>query len=308
MTAGAPPSIGSNTGSPSNAPGMRTASTVATPTPSPAPSSARHIQIQDPPEKPSSTGGKEGDSITLALRQASSEAAEKARENTKAKYAPAALAPSTTKTDKSPKVETKKEEEKEEEKGSEEANKVNDAEKESKPEPTANEDVSPALELPESSAGLSEVPTPVRPGLRKDSAAVSTPNIQAENVRELGLVDHHRSSGVSATSREERASVAEERATLAKDISSIKEEAAKDGKNDTVVEEEEEEEEDEDEDEEDEPEAEEREKGDSKEEKTESKAKVVSEAVKPDSTAEAKKVDDTTAEDAENKAATAGKD
>lgn len=239
MATGAPPAIGSSIG---NAPGMRTASSVTTPapTPSPTPSATKHIQIQDPLEKPSASTDKDGNPITLALRQAGADAASKARENTKTKLAPAATKTEGKKTEEKEgeKNEGKKEDEKtevsaeearktevkEEEKNEEE--KEDEKEKEEKESPPTNSDISPSLDLPPTTESAStDASNPERPGLRKDSAVESSLNIHAENVNLLGMSGHYRTSGVSATSKEERESVAYDRASLQKDVADIKDKA-----------------------------------------------------------------------------------
>lgn len=166
-------------------------STTATPTtpavdnPTPKPST---IKIQSPPPK----AERKDDQMTLTLRQASEEAAAKAKENTRAKIglSPAtstehkkdaqSQSPSTSTPTQTEKKETKKEESQSDESDSKQRRKSS---------------ITPAPEI-------------TRPSLASEVAAESTTNFRADNAEALGLVGHHRGSIVSATSPGEQAKVA----------------------------------------------------------------------------------------------------
>ncbi|OJJ46226.1 hypothetical protein ASPZODRAFT_16821 [Penicilliopsis zonata CBS 506.65] len=139
------------------------------------------IQIQSPPAKKE----KKDEQATLALRQASLEAASKAKEQKQAKLEAATASKSTT----GEKVEERKEE-KEEKK----------EEKEEKEEKEKEEETKVAQEVK-------------RPSLISEVAAVSTADMHADT----GVREHHRTSIVSATSDAEKEQVAKD---LRKSISS----------------------------------------------------------------------------------------
>ncbi|KAF7589704.1 hypothetical protein BBP40_003951 [Aspergillus hancockii] len=149
-------------------------SAVSTPTSEAAPAPKQStIKIQNPPAKES----KKDDSITVSLRQASEEAAAKAKEN---KAEKANTTPATTQQQ------------------------LPHAAVEEKKEGGADSVRRKSSVAPE----IVEGSNPKRPPLVPECAAVSSANFHADNAEALGLVEHHRGSIVSATSPEEIAKVA----------------------------------------------------------------------------------------------------
>ncbi|KAE8344418.1 hypothetical protein BDV24DRAFT_127194 [Aspergillus arachidicola] len=146
-------------------------SAISTPASEPSVPKQSTIKIQNPPAKES----QKDDSITVALRQASEEAAAKAKESKAEKATPAA----EQKQPLPPAVEEQKE-------GGVD---------------TVRRKSSVAPEIIEGG-------NPKRPPLVPEVAAVSSANFHADNAEALGLVEHHRGSIVSATSPEEKAKVA----------------------------------------------------------------------------------------------------
>ncbi|GAB1193756.1 hypothetical protein BDV32DRAFT_116518 [Aspergillus pseudonomiae] len=148
-------------------------SAVSTPASEPSVPKQSTIKIQNPPAKES----QKDDSITVALRQASEEAAAKAKESKAEKVTPAA--------------------------------------EQKKPLPTAVEEKKEggADSVRRKSSVAPEIVeggNPKRPPLVPEVAAVSSANFHADNAEALGLVEHHRGSIVSATSPEEKAKVAQD--------------------------------------------------------------------------------------------------
>ncbi|KAJ5818928.1 Glutaredoxin [Penicillium riverlandense] len=143
----------------------QTESEPATPKPS-------TIKIQSPPAN--KTAEKKDEQAVLALRQASSEAAAKAK--------------------------NKSEETKKEVSSAEPTTKVDTEEAESKPLPVHRRSVAP--ELPDTAPGSPKVAK--RPPLVPEVAAQSSANFHADNAEALGLVQHHRGSIISAGDKAEQ--------------------------------------------------------------------------------------------------------
>lgn len=177
--------------------------TTTTTTTRPASSSSGpHVQIKDPPaEEPR----EDRDRITLTLRQASEEAASKAKEATRAKLAQATAARMDV-DQRSPSKTEPPERESAAEKSSRIEETKEEREKEHLPE------AAPDTQVREGEPGgrrRSVVPAAEierRPSVA-ETAAVSSANFRAENAETLGLVEHHRGSIVSATSPGEKESV-----------------------------------------------------------------------------------------------------
>ncbi|KAL4932885.1 uncharacterized protein BDV17DRAFT_252373 [Aspergillus undulatus] len=136
------------------------------------------IKIQDPPEKEA----QKDDSITVALRQASEEAAAKAKEGSStakstATSASAAAEPQIPKSD-------------------------TDADRKEGSGEQSVRRMSVAPEIAET--GLK------RPPLVPECAAVSSANFHADNAAALGLINHHRNSNIAAESKEEAENLAKE--------------------------------------------------------------------------------------------------
>lgn len=145
------------------------------------------IKIQNPPAKET---GKD-DSITVSMRQASEEAAAKAKGCSEAD----SKQDTKTSTEESQKQQSSTESEGEKKETAEDiAGQTQNVRRKS---------VNPAPEIEENV-------TPQRPMLQKvaEEAAVSSENFRADNAEALGLVEHHRGSIVSATNDEERDRVA----------------------------------------------------------------------------------------------------
>jgi hypothetical protein len=147
--------------------------------------SAPHIQIQTPLK-----GKTKEDRITLALRQASVEAASKAKENAQAKLARKSPSGGAATQQKSAPTT--------------DASRIESAAVAKDTEGQESACRKSALPVPEI------VVDPKRPSLADTVAAVSTPSFHIENVEALGLVDHHRSSIVSAPSQEEKDKISRE--------------------------------------------------------------------------------------------------
>jgi len=130
------------------------------------------IKIQSPPT--TKTEDKKDEQAVLALRQASEEAASKAK----------------TKTD---------DEKKEKDAAVKEEPKQEDAGATTKPKVHRG---SVAAELPD--PGPESPKAPKRPPLVPEVAAVSSANFHADNAEALGLVEHHRGSLISTGSKEEQ--------------------------------------------------------------------------------------------------------
>ncbi|KAI9035142.1 uncharacterized protein KD926_004473 [Aspergillus affinis] len=194
------------------APATQTDTGAFTPTPESAAPKQSTIKIQNPPAKEA----QKDDSITVALRQASEEAATKAKENSaKPEKAPAAT-------------------------------------EEPSPQPPAPADAAASTDkkkdgadsvrrkslVPEDAESLKRPPLII-----PEVAAVSSANIHADNAQALGLVEHHRGSIISATSPEEQEKVKQD---LRKSISggrqeildALKKEKAEQGAQDEPIEEE----------------------------------------------------------------------
>ncbi|KAK2797843.1 hypothetical protein FQN50_009048 [Emmonsiellopsis sp. PD_5] len=171
--------------------------TSAKPAPSPAiqaPSSKEsapspRIQIQDPPSRDSS-GNREDGHIALALRQAGEEAAQKAKQNARAKLGVKSTVtkPEETTTQKSPEPTTEDVDD--------------DKSKELKP-PDSPKDGQEQLKEARQSISLQ------RPSIA-DTAAESTADVKVDSPTNSKLVEHHRGSVVSATSPIEQAKLAED--------------------------------------------------------------------------------------------------
>lgn len=145
------------------------------------------IKIQNPPAKETS----KDDSITVSMRQASEEAAAKAK--------------GSSGTDSKPDTKTSTEATQQQQSST-----AGEGEKKETAEDTAGQQqnvrrksVNPAPEIEDNAV-------PQRPMLQKvaEEAAVSSENFRADNAEALGLVEHHRGSIVSATNDEERDRVA----------------------------------------------------------------------------------------------------
>ncbi|KAE8151094.1 hypothetical protein BDV25DRAFT_153187 [Aspergillus avenaceus] len=149
---------------------------ISTPSEPTAPKQST-IKIQNPPVKEV----QKDDSITVALRQASEEAAAKAKEGKSEKPAPVTSAPQQQPTPAAGEEELKKEG------GADSVRR--------------RSSVAPEIVAASSSK---------RPPLVPECAAVSSANFHADNAEALGLVEHHRGSIVSATSPEEKAKVAQD--------------------------------------------------------------------------------------------------
>ncbi|KAE8384361.1 hypothetical protein ETB97_008551 [Aspergillus alliaceus] len=149
-------------------------SAASTPASEPSVPKQSTIKIQNPPAKES----QKDDSITLALRQASEEAAAKAKESKTEKASPALAQQQQPLT----------------------------AAGEEKKEGDADSVRRKSSVAPEIVTGGN----PKRPPLVPEIAAVSSANFHADNAEALGLVEHHRGSIVSATSPEEKAKVAQD--------------------------------------------------------------------------------------------------
>jgi hypothetical protein len=219
-------------------PPANTSAKPPTPSDTPAPatpktiSNAPHIQIQTPPSK---TESKE-DHLSLALRQAGSEAASKAKETARAKLG--TKLPSTEGDGKLPPTS------KPEAKATEPVGQVNEQDVEGRQpgKPVSN---AASQERRRSVAPAPEIIAPSeRPSLVNESAAISSANFRAENAEALGLVGHHRGSIVSATSKEEKDQVARDlRNSVSQppaggDLQALRD-AAKVGQGETVEEEDE---------------------------------------------------------------------
>ncbi|KAH8429658.1 uncharacterized protein LDX57_007330 [Aspergillus melleus] len=154
-----------------------TPSATSTPTPDSAAPKQSTIKIQNPPAKEA----QKDDSITVALRQASEEAASKAKENSaKPEKAPAATGePSPQPPAPAPAAaaSTDKKED-------------------------GGDSVRRKSLVPEDAENLKRPPLII-----PEVAAVSSANIHADNAQALGLVEHHRGSIISATSPEEQEKV-----------------------------------------------------------------------------------------------------
>lgn len=133
------------------------------------------IKIQSPPAK---TEEKKDDKAVLALRQASAEAASKAKNKTE---------------DKKQSVVPPKDE-----------SESKKADVDPTPETKAHRG-SVAAELPDTAPDSPKGAK--RPPLVPEVAAVSSANFHADNAEELGLVEHHRGSIVSATDKDEQEKV-----------------------------------------------------------------------------------------------------
>ncbi|RJE25213.1 hypothetical protein PHISCL_02426 [Aspergillus sclerotialis] len=160
------------------------------------PPKASTIKIQNPPAKES-----KDDSITVTMRQASEEAAAKAKDSPDTPTAKEESKPSTTETSQkntpSDPTAEKKEDTTTQEGTEQETQNVR------------RKSVYPAPEIPEAEE-QNVVGSRPRPPLATGSeiAAVSSDNFRADNIEALGLVEHHRGSIISATSEEERDRVA----------------------------------------------------------------------------------------------------
>ena len=155
-----------------------TATTTAssTPTPTNAPPKQSTIKIQSPPSKETA----KDDSITVAMRQAGEEAASKAKDNN-------TPSPSTKQPEAGP------------------------TEESTNAPPTSTTDSgekkAPGEETVRRKSIIGDIAGDIkRPALVPESAAVSSANLRADNP--AALRGHHRSSIVSATSKEERDQVA----------------------------------------------------------------------------------------------------
>lgn len=151
-----------------------TGSSAATPLTenAPAPPKQSTIKIQSPPAKAT----KKDDSITVAMRQASEEAASKAKDTPSSTSKPGAGPTESSNTS-----------------------------------PTAGggEQKAPGEENVRRKSIIGEIAEEVkRPKLVPENAAVSSANLHADNP--AALRDHHRGSIVSATSKEERDRVAQD--------------------------------------------------------------------------------------------------
>ena len=192
------------TSNPISSPASDAAPTPKEPEPgTPKPST---IKIQSPPSKPEE---KKNDQAVLALRQASQEAASKAKNKTDAPK------PSTESKDE-PKLE-----------------KV-DSVSSGKTQRGSAHRGSVAAELPDTAPDSPKAPK--RPTLVPEVAAVSSANFHADNAETLGLVEHHRGSIISATDKAEqdrvvsdiRQSVSTKESSTA--LEAVREEAAQKGK------------------------------------------------------------------------------
>lgn len=148
----------------------------STPTPTNAPPKQSTIKIQSPPSKETA----KDDSITVAMRQAGEEAASKAKDNN-------TPSSSTKQPEAGPTEESK----------------------DTPPTSTTDsgEKKAPGEETVRRTSIIGDIAGDIkRPTLVPESAAVSSANLRADNP--AALREHHRSSIVSATSKEERDQVA----------------------------------------------------------------------------------------------------
>lgn len=154
--------------------------------PEPAPPKPSTIKIQSPPS--TKTEDKKDDQAVLALRQASTEAASKAKDKSDAKkeLKPAEEVKEESKKD-TPESDTKE---------------VDPA------SATRTRHGSVAPELPE--AATESPKGAKRPPLVPEVAAVSSANFHADNAEALGLVEHHRGSIISTTDKAEQDKVVHE--------------------------------------------------------------------------------------------------
>lgn len=191
------------TSNPISSPASDAAPTPKEPEPgTPKPST---IKIQSPPSKPEE---KKNDQAVLALRQASQEAASKAKNKTDA--------PKPSESKDEPKLE-----------------KV-DSVSSGKTQRGSAHRGSVAAELPDTAPDSPKAPK--RPTLVPEVAAVSSANFHADNAETLGLVEHHRGSIISATDKAEqdrvvsdiRQSVSTKESSTA--LEAVREEAAQKGK------------------------------------------------------------------------------
>lgn len=168
---------------------LETPSPAAVPASVPNPrSGSPHIQIQNPPVKPEATE----DQRTLALRLAGEEAAAKAKENARSKLG---SKPPTTEGDgQQPPTANPKA------RGTEPVENV--AAKVEEKDFGADKSTSP--EGRRRSVAPEIIPPLKRPSLAVECAAVSSANFRADNAEALGLINHHRGSAISATSKEEQ--------------------------------------------------------------------------------------------------------
>lgn len=173
--------------------------------PEPATPKPSTIKIQSPPT--TKTEEKKDEQAVLALRQASEEAASKAKSKS------------------------------EEKKGSQEEPELARVDS---PRASRAHRGSVAPELPDTT---SDSPVgPKRPPLVPEVAAVSSANFHADNAEMLGLVEHHRGSIISATDKEEQDKVVKEiRSSIsasepAGDLDALRKEAAEKPRTDTIEE------------------------------------------------------------------------
>ena len=190
------------------APTADSTTSTAPPTPGSSaenPPKASTIKIQSPPAKET-----KDDSITVTMRQASEEAAAKAKGTSDSPTPKEEPKPSTTETSQkedplstqtaeenpTPKETEEKETDTTPQEGTEQAQNVR------------RKSVHPAPEIPE--AEEQNIGSRLRPSLLAGTevAAVSSDNFRADNAEALGLIEHHRGSIISATSEEEQRRVA----------------------------------------------------------------------------------------------------
>ena len=187
--------------------------------PEPAPPKPSTIRIQSPPS--TSTEEKKDEQAVLALRQASTEAASKAKTKSDEKQVPL------------PKEEVKE--------GLKKDGPESDAKEADPAHTTRTHRGSVAPELPDTTP---DSPKGVkRPPLVPEVAAVSSANFHADNAEALGLVEHHRGSIISTTDKAEQEKVVHEiRQSISAEepsgsLKALREEAAQKGPSETIVEE-----------------------------------------------------------------------
>ncbi|PYH93960.1 hypothetical protein BO71DRAFT_419703 [Aspergillus ellipticus CBS 707.79] len=187
-----------------------TPSATSTPTPETATLKQSTIKIQSPPSKETPKDS----SATLAMRQASEEAAAKAKAGSTPAAAPKEPVPAVAE-EKEPKepapaaTEMKKpapaaEEKKEPAPAAEEEKR--------EPTPAAGESQAGQEDTVRGNEAAPESPEsrPKRPSLVPEMAAESSANFHTDTAEALGMVGHHRGSIISATSKEEQEKVAQD--------------------------------------------------------------------------------------------------